>query len=232
MNDHLISLALLIDDPAAEQTWKLQAENYADQRLTPDTNMRLDLHVDSLEWINLSLAVRKEAGVDIDEEAIGRIETVRDLLEAASEATADGRPLAAAPLDDPESVLNKQQRRHLKPHGRITSLLPRGTFVVNRLLMRLVFRLEVNGEDQLPKEQMVIVPNHVSLLDLIAVAAALSPQQLSETYWGGWTGRLFANPLMRWFSRLGRVVPAEPEGSAMSSLALAAAVLDRGHNLV
>lgn len=223
----------LLNDPAAEKTWQLLCHKHADQRLTPDTSMQLDLGIDSLEWMNLSLAIRRQARVEIDEEAIGKIETVRDLLEEAAGAAAAGeQPSDADPLEDPEAALSEDQRRYLQPHGRFTSLLSRGVFSVSGLLMRFVFRLEVQGADRLPDSPMIIAPNHVSYLDPLAVAAALPWRRLRETYWGGWTGTMFTNFIMRWFSRLTHVVPVDPQRRVMSSLAFGAAVLDRGHNLV
>jgi long-chain acyl-CoA synthetase len=98
--------------------------------------------------------------------------------------------------------------------------------------MRAVFRLRVEGLDALPEEPWVLASNHVSLLDPLAVSAALGWRHLARTYWGGWTGIAFRNPLMRVVSRLGRVLPVEPERGIVSSLALAAAVLKRGDCLV
>ena len=76
------------------------------------------------------------------------------------------------------------------------------------------------------------MPNHVSYLDSPALAAALGYHRLRQTYWGGWTGVAFRNPVMRLLSRLAQVVPIEQERSALSSLAFGAAVLKRGKNLI
>src|SRR5690606_18444841 len=65
-----------------------------------------------------------------------------------------------------------------------------------------------------------------------AVAAALPWPLLERTFWGGWTGYAFRNVFFRTVSRLARAVPIDPAQAASSSLALAAAVLGRGHNLV
>ncbi len=223
---------VLLDDSAAKETWELLAEKYAYHPLTPNSSMRLDLGTDSLEWMSLSLDIRRQTGVEIDEEAIGRIETVRDLLREASEATEAGERSDMSPLDDPESALSDSQRRYLQPHGRLLSLVSRSVFAVNRLVMRCLFRLEVQGLDHLPDGPIVIAPNHVSYLDPPAVAAALPWQRLRHTYWGAWTGRLFNNFVMRWFSRVTHVVPVDPQHGAMSSLAFGAAVLKQDHNLV
>lgn len=85
----------LLTDPSAEATWEYLVEKYPDFRLTPDTSLSLDLGLDSLAWVNLSLTLRDRVGVEFDDDAIGRIETVRDLLREAagagqSEGTAEG----------------------------------------------------------------------------------------------------------------------------------------------
>jgi len=56
--------------------------------------------------------------------------------------------------------------------------------------------------------------------------------QLRKTYWAGWTGVAFANPLMRFLSRLGKILPVEPERAARSSLAFGAKILKNKKNLV
>lgn len=223
----------LLDDPAAEQTWNLLAQKYSDQRLTPETSLQLDLGVDSLEWMNLSLAIRKHAGIEIDEEAIGRLESVRDLLQTAADVSAhDGRTADGDPLENPEAALDDSQRRYLEPLGGVNRLISRSLFAGSRLMMRSLFRLEVEGAEHVPAGPCVLAPNHVSYLDAPAVATALSAGRLRETYWAGWTGTLFTNPVLRWLSRLGHVVPIDPQSGVMSSLAFGAAVLERGHNLV
>ncbi|HKJ77084.1 MAG TPA: lysophospholipid acyltransferase family protein, partial [Gammaproteobacteria bacterium] len=74
--------------------------------------------------------------------------------------------------------------------------------------------------------------NHGSYLDPPALAAALGPDRCADLYWGGWTGVVFSTAVRRYFSRLARIVPVDPERGAVSSLALAAAVLKSGHPLV
>jgi long-chain acyl-CoA synthetase len=108
-----------------------------------------------------------------------------------------------------------------------------GMFTLNRAIMRALFRLRVEGLENVPDEgQFIIAPNHVSYLDSFAVAAALRHGVLRRTYWAGWTGAAFGNPLTRLVSRLAQVVPVDPGRAGLSSLAFGAAVLGRGQNLV
>lgn len=225
----------LLDSAAAQQVWEWLAQRYADQRLTPDTSPALDLGVDSLEWLNLTLEIRERTGVELGEEAIGHIETVRDLLQVVAEASEEAAP-ATSPEDflaHPEEALSERQRRWLQPLGWPSAALARSLFRLNRFLMRRLFRLHVKGLEDIPEEgQFVFVSNHGSYLDPFLIAAALEPGRLRRTYWGGWVGAAFRTPLQRLTSRLAGVIPIDPKRGVLSSLALGAAVLKRQKNLI
>ena len=217
----------LLEDAAAKQVWDLLAQRYAARRLSPGASPQLDLGIDSLEWLNLTLEIRQRVGVELSEQAIGRVATVRDLLREVSEAGAGMR--AASLLEDPEEVLSAGQKRWLKPHGAMTSAVAAGLYALNWALVRALFRLRVKGLAHLPEKQpFVLIPNHVSYLDPQVIAAALRLRQLRRTYWGVIT----TNPFTGLFGRLGQVVPIDPDHALISSLAFGAAVLKRGNNLV
>ena len=222
----------LLEDPVAMGVWKLLADRYRDRRLAPEASPQLDLGIDSLGWVNLTLQIGEKIGVELDEAAIERIDTVRDLLrEVASGA---GRTTQhVSPFERPEEVLDDRQRRWLEPLGPVGSAMARSMFVLNRMLMRGPFRLRVEGIENLPDTgPFIIAPNHVSYLDSFAVAAALEHSVLRRTFWAGWTGAAFGNPLTRLVSRLAQVVPVDPARAGLSSLAFGAAVLARGRCLV
>jgi long-chain acyl-CoA synthetase len=222
----------LLRNPAARGAWELLADRFPDRRLAPETSPQLDLDIDSLGWVNLTLEIGERTGVELREEAVGRIDTVRDLLREV--ASGSGRTTHhASPLERPEEVLDDRQLRWLRPLGQTASVGARGMFLLNRAIMRGLFRLRVEGLENLPDGgQYIIAPNHVSYLDAFVVAAALPQDVLRRTYWAGWTGAAFGNPLTRLISRLAQVIPVDPERAGLSSLAFGAAVLRRGQNLV
>ena len=55
-----------------------------------DVSLDLDLGVDSLEWLGLTLEIERRAGVELDEAAIARVATIRDLLRAVADAPRAG----------------------------------------------------------------------------------------------------------------------------------------------
>ncbi|ADE16133.1 AMP-dependent synthetase and ligase [Nitrosococcus halophilus Nc 4] len=225
----------LLENPASRRVWEWLAERYGHRHLTPETSPGLELGVDSLEWLNLSFEIRERTGIELGEEAIGRIETVRDLLQEVAEASEATTPATApeAFLEHPEEALSESQRRWLRPLGPVGSQVSRILFGLNRLFMRSLFRLQVNGLEQVSgQSQFVIIPNHCSYLDPFLLAAALGSHRLHRTYWGGWAGAAFRTPFQRLGSRFAGAIPIDPEKGVLSSLALGAAVLKGQKNLV
>lgn len=222
----------LLEDPAARSTWDWLAERFTDRRLTPDSNLRLDLGIDSMEWLNITMEMSSRTGTDLSEDAIARIDTVRDLLEEVTrggEAGLDRREL----LDHPEASLSDDQKLWLQPQNALLRSSGRILYGVSRAVMATAFRLDVRGTEHLPNEgPFVVAPNHASYLDPFVVASALGYRKLRGTYWAGWTGVMFGNPVIRLFSRIAQVVPIDPARAVASSLAFAAVILRRGSALV
>ncbi len=223
----------LLETPEARSTWDLLAERFPDRPLHLDASPQYDLGLDSLEWLNLTLQIRERTGAELDEAAISRIDTVRDLLEAVLESAGAGPGAQADPLDDPEQVLTDVQKKWLKPRGPVIEFLGRAMHGVIRLVVGRIFGLTVQGKENIPSHgPIVLLPNHQSYLDPLVLAACLDIGFLDRTYWAGWTGVMFRNPLARLLSRITQVVPIDPQRAARSSLAFGAVVLKRERNLV
>ncbi|HKL48983.1 MAG TPA: AMP-binding protein, partial [Desulfuromonadales bacterium] len=222
----------LLENSAARTTWDWLAGRYGDRGLTPDSRLQSDLGIDSLEWMTVTVEVGVRAGVELDEKTIAEIRTVRDLLQkVASEAEEKGEVFSGEPLESPMEVLNDQQKRWLSPPGWLMSHARGPLLSLNSFIIRHYFDLEISGLENIPEGPCVFAPNHQSSLDPLVLAAILPQDVLKKTWWGGWTGIAFGNPLMRAVSRVGKAVPVDPDHAAISSLAFGAAVLRREHNL-
>jgi long-chain acyl-CoA synthetase len=224
----------LLDELAARRVWDWLAGRFPGRALSPDTSLRLDLGIDSLEWLNLTLELARHTGLELGEEAVARVETVRDLLrEAVAPREAGELHTLADVLRSPEDVLSDWQKRWLEPPGPVTQELGRWLAGALGGLMRGLFHLRVEGVERLPRGgPYLLAPNHASYLDAPALAAALGDRRLRQTYWAGWTGVMFNHALARAVSRLARVVPIDPDRAVLSSLALGACALKRGCSLV
>lgn len=224
----------LLQAEAPRHVWDWLTQTYPHTRLGPDTNLQLQLQVDSLKWIEMTQHIREIAGVELDEQAIARIQTVRDLLTAVADAAENVDPTVqtADPFADPEAVLSERQQRWLRLPSGLATGAAWMLYRLNRLLMRVLFRLRVKDSDHLPRgTACIIAPNHTSYLDPFALAAALDFAQLRTTHWAGSTHVLLANAWVRLFARLAQAMPIEPERPS-SSLAAGAAILRRQRSLV
>ena len=225
----------LLQDPAARNIWDWLVQRFTDVQIAPRLNLQRDLGIDSMDWLNLTLEIRERAGLEIDEDAIGRIQTVRDLLREVTEAgpADDHEKDSAQWLERPHELLSDRQRKWLQPPGVFGKPIGGAILGLNRLFMRWIYRLEIHGNQNLPKNRpFIVAPNHTSFLDPLAVGAALPRAQLRHTYWGGWTGIMFKTPIMRFVSRVLRVVPVDPKQGPLSALAFGIAALGEENNLV
>ncbi len=216
----------LLEEPVAKASLEWLHERFPDSEIALNKSPQLDLNVDSLEWLNLTLEIQERLGAELNEEAIARIDTVRDLIKEIVEASRSGSH-AVSPFENPESVLDDDQKEWLKPLGPFMSLLARLLYWANFAIMHLFFKISALGLEKVPKGQVVFTPNHASYLDAFAISAVLSVKRLHKTQWAGWAGIALANPFNALIYRLSQAIPIEATRSLISSLALAAAVLKR-----
>lgn len=222
----------LLGSAAAGETWNILIRRFGQYPLTPDTSPQLELGIDSLGWLEITLEIRDQTGVELDEQTIGRVRKVRDLLKAVAERERGPAPEHRDPFENPEKQLDKSQRAWLKPLG-LFRPVAFGLYLLNRLLMKVSFRVSAEGLEHLRSAgHCVIAPNHRSYLDAFVLSAVTPYRILSRTAWAGGVEVAFANPLNRFVSRMSRAVPITHGLRADADMALAAAVVDRKLNLI
>ena len=223
----------LLQDPSAGKVWEMLAERFKAVRLTPDSSMAVDLDVDSLEWVSLTLDIRDRTGVELAEAQTAEIETVRDLLEAVRDASETPGENSGDVLETPEKFLSDADRDWLRPLGRGEQALAWTLYWINRGLMRAVFRLRVEGlENVRAAEQVAVLPNHASYLDGFVVMAALPFDFVKRAAAAGSAELAFRTPVHRAVMRLSRALPVQGNRAALSSLALPLMKLREGSHLV
>ncbi|HSA83123.1 MAG TPA: AMP-binding protein [Geminicoccaceae bacterium] len=216
----------LLESGGLAEVWRWLEERFAPKPLSPDTSPQLDLGLDSFDWMSLTMELGERFGVQLTEDAIGRVSTLRDLLMEIQEAAQDGA--GATEIGE----LSPEQARWLRPQSKPIRALAALLYALNLIVVRGLFRLRVEGREHLPPDgAYLLAPNHASYLDPFALGAALSWSQLRRIYWAGWTGLLFRGPLTRLFSRAAQVLPVDPERGLTSTLPLAKAALEQEHAL-
>lgn len=220
----------LINHPASGAVWEWLKKRFHDHDLTLDTSPELELNIDSLEWMNLTLEMVETSGVEIDQEALVRVNTVRDLLKEVQTSSQQGGT-ADSPIKHPLRFLDENAQKFVEPLTKEQEVEAQKYRNLSRFLMK-PFNVEAVDYDKVPKGQVVFIPNHASFCDAFALTTALPDERLRDTQWAGWVGIAFGNPVFSYFSRLAQVVPIDAERSMLTSLALGAAVLKNGKSLV
>ncbi len=214
----------LLASPVAAATWDIVSRRYAAKHPTLDAHLALDLGVDSLEWMSLSLELEAKLGIALLDEEMAAIGTIRDLITAVIRASA--RPAAAGVTRQQRMLADREY--WLGPIGPALTLIGLFLFGFNKILMRLLFRIRARGLEHLPATgPLLLVANHASDLDPLALAATLPFRRWRQVYWAGDVVRLFGNPVLRLLCRAVHLYPVDERVPA-SAIETASCVLSRG----
>ncbi|NND50161.1 MAG: AMP-binding protein, partial [Rhizobiales bacterium] len=194
---------------------------FPDKMVRSDSNPSLDLGLDSLGWMGLALELEERLGHSLVDAELSEATNVTDLIERERCAEATGQPLGRRlDLGDPKDWL-----RPRGPGLRIAAVI---LWFLNRLVMRVFFRLKVEGGEHLPaRGPFIVAPNHVSDLDPLVIAAALPYAIARQLFWAGDKNRLFYNRAARLFCRIVHLFPVD-EFKPDEAIDTAATVLSRG----
>ena len=88
---------MLLADPAACRVWKWLEARFPGQHLSLEMNPTLDLGIDSLDWMTITLELEQAFGIVLDEPAA----SLRDLVVIASRAQQQLTPAEAVLPPEP-----------------------------------------------------------------------------------------------------------------------------------
>ncbi len=215
--------AALVGSGRPADVWRWIQGRFPGRALTLDASPQLDLDIDSLEWVSLTLEIEEQFGVALTADAVSRILTLRDLLHEIDIA-APAAPGAAAAETHVAAV--ELPSAPLRALGAVV-------FALAWVVMRVFFRLKVAGRSPLDCDiPMLIAPNHTSYLDPPAIAAALPWRRLRKTFWAGWVGILYTGRFTRFISRACQVLPIDPDRDLAAAIETARNLLRRGYSIV
>src|SRR5690606_35833917 len=179
--------ALIEATDKTRAVWRWLEQRYTDRALHLDMSPQFDLQIDSLGWVSMTLELEQQFGIALPAAAVSRVLTLRDLMVEVRRAEEEGGTASALPA---------AQAQAPKPQGAFLRATGGTLYGLNHWLIRLFYRLEVEGADGLPSDCcLAITPNHSSYLDPLAIAAALPRRVLRSTYWAGWVGVMYTGAL-------------------------------------
>src|SRR5690606_29288465 len=149
--------ALIEATDKTRAVWSWMEQRYPDRSLHLDMSPQLDLQIDSLGWVSMTLELEQRFGIALPAAAVSRVLTLRDLMTEVRRAEEQGGAVPAA---------HPARAAAPKPPGLLTRAAGAGFYGLNRSLIKLFYRLRVDGADALPSGRcLAITPNHVSYLD-------------------------------------------------------------------
>lgn len=201
--------------------------------IRPADNLELDLGLDSIQRVELLMALQQEFGAGLPESVVSEVYTVRELVDRVLAAGGSAEGKAAVDWDSvlqsdaaDEFVLAATRRR---PLG---TAIGYGLATTVHVVAHEMFHLRVAGLENLPERgPCIICPNHQSFLDPIVLAAVLPWRLFREAFSLG-TTEIFGAILPRRVARILKVIPVDPDSALVSALRAGAYGLRRGKVLV
>jgi len=231
--------AAWVEQPEVQRALKIirEAARNRSQSIRPGDNLELDLGLDSMQRVELLVALEQELGGSIEESRLSEIYSARELVEAVCKSGASGAvSTLRAQFAGWDVVL---QEGPADPELRL--LLERQPFketfwyVLSRLIQIIAldrFHLRVDGLEKLPAHgPFIICSNHQSFIDPIILAGVLPRRVFRDTFAVG-TSEIFGEGFMRTLARWLRVVVVDPDANLIPAMRAGAFGLRKGDVLL
>jgi long-chain acyl-CoA synthetase len=228
-----------LDQPDVQRGLKIIREaspNHPDL-IRPSENLELDLGLDSMQRVELLVALQQELGGELEESRLAEVYTVRELVDAVRESAAGGTTgTSRAHFAGWQNVLNEAPTDPgvlslARPH-RIQEGL---CYVLTRMAAMFCydqFHLKVSGVEKLPHQgPFLLCPNHQSFIDGVVMSSVLPWEAFRDIFFVG-TSEIFGTGFMRILARWLRVMVVDPDANLIPAMRAGAFGLRHNHVLV
>jgi long-chain acyl-CoA synthetase len=223
-------------DAAKKIVEALQQFVKGQKKISPEDNLELDIGLDSLSKIELTVAIEKEFSLKLPEDFMSGIQTVRELVEKIKEQAITGAQAGAAGRTGWEEILSAGPSEKdleavslVRPESRMIPTFLAHTFL--KILFKLFFRLEVKGVENVPSDgNFILAANHSSYLDGPALILALPFSRFRNIYSLGLSD-FFAGFLKSRFAKIAHVIPIDSASYLSKALQMSAYVIKNGRSL-
>lgn len=205
--------------------------------IRPDANLELDLGFDSMQRIELVMALEQELGATVEQTRLADVYTVRQLVDLLRESTttdaahADAAQVSAwhnllheAPVD--QSVAAVVRRRPAREAF---------LWVVVRILsvfLHRLFRLRVSGVEKIPQDGPILIcPNHQSVIDAIILGTVLPWPVFRRVVLLG-TSEFFENRILALLIPRLRIIVVDPDANLVPAMRAGAFALKENGALI
>lgn len=211
----------------------VQSVSKKEDAIHPADNLELDLGLDSMERVELVVALEQELHANADENMISEVYTVRELIETvragmsaeAKAKKAGWEEVFATETDDPH-VKDIVLPQHL------ATAFWYGVGIAVSAISKLFFGLKVKGLENLPaKGPYIISPNHQSFIDA-PVLNSQFPYSLHKQLFYVGTSEIFGSGAMRFLAKTIKLIPVDPDSNLVPAMRAGSYGLKHGRVLV
>ena len=193
------------------------------KEVTRTSHIELDLGLDSLDYVELFLYIEHTFGVEMNEEVFADLMVLEDLCRYIQKHEKFNNN-AEVKLSD---ILSQ-------PIDKKLIFSPINMFLYKIFLyplFKLYFRLELKGEQNIPKTPCIFAPSHQSMLDGFAVLTTLPFSVLRKTFFLSYK-QVFGKGILKPMAENGQNILIDANEHLIESLKYTALPLKEKNNLV
>lgn len=199
----------------------------------PESNLELDLGLDSMERVELLAELEQRFGVAVAADVAAQVLTVAQLIEAVRPVTGSA---PAAVAEDSWAMLLRDlpppSDPVLAPLLEARPLASLTFFVLLRFCRLVMPRVVVTGREHLPRAgPYILCPNHQSYLDPVLVCGVLPYGVFRQLFFVG-AAEYFETSFTRWLARQWNLVAVDPDANLVPAMKAGAFGLSHGKILV
>ncbi|MBI2485885.1 MAG: AMP-binding protein [Deltaproteobacteria bacterium] len=198
---------------------------------SPSQDLSIDLGLDSLTLIEITVLLENEFGVKLREEELPSVRTIGDILRriqhASIKAEVEEKDIYVRALFEEPPSVPLEEIFNLN-RGVIKRMVMRAIQAGLSLIVRLAFRVRIEGLNKIPKQGAVLLcPNHQSYIDPLVIFAMIPGWMLNRLMFVAF-GEIFSRPPLSWLKHPTRIIPTGSAGTLGESLKLSYEGLKRG----
>lgn len=198
-------------------------EEQLERKVKPFDHIEMDLAIDSLGLVSLSVFVHTSFGIDIKENEFAKFESVVKLAGFIR----DNRSRMAVEKINWKDILKSPFHFRLPKSGII------GTFsrYISRMFLKFYFRIKAEGLSNLPEGPCIIAPNHQSVFDGLFLAAVFRNRLMKKTYFYA-KEKHFKSGWLKAFARKHNIIIMDINKDLKQSIQKLAELLKKGKNII
>ena len=199
----------------------------------PSQELSVDLGLDSLTLIELTVVLENEFNVKITDEELSSINRLEDILIRIQNT--DSKPPETQDVNHLKALLHSKTEIVENFFNLNRGLLKKSAMRIVQFLtfisMKIIFRIKIEGTDKIPKDKPVLLcPNHQSFVDPFIIYACL-PGHLANRVMYVAFGEYFKKPPASWLIKPWRIIITGSTRDLGNSLKLSFEGLKKGYSV-